>query len=164
MAEFPELMANARKNTDISLRDLSTTVGISAGQLSNYERGASVPKRDAVIAIAEALKIPVNLALMSSGFTPIYYNAADEEAARIAEEHAAYFARNSVGDQIVSLVTKVLDTTTMMNLRASVSQSLAFGAHLSTEQISAMTKIDIAINLLMDAEKGLNNSQKNVQR
>lgn len=160
MAEFSVLMAKAREELSISLRELSRIVGVSPGQLSNYERGASTPKREAVITISDALKIPINLALMASGFTPLYYNNADEKATRIADEQARYFSEVVNPNQTVALVSGVLESEITLELRSVVAHSHGLSALLFGEHAAALIKVDIALKLLKEAEIALKKMTK----
>lgn len=65
---FGNLMREARLHSKISLRDLAQTVGCSSSLLSGIENGyRSSPKdKKQIIRIAEALKIPVDDAVVAA--------------------------------------------------------------------------------------------------
>ncbi|WP_419884873.1 helix-turn-helix domain-containing protein [Paenibacillus sp. B-A-8] len=155
MAEFSNLMLRARESADKSLRELSSIVGVSAGQLSNYERGVSVPKREVVIAIADALDIPTDFALMVAGYAPVYYNAADQEAAQVAEEHSNYFTRISSYEDIVNSIDDLVGSVQFREIQAAVLNAKVLQPRLSAEKVATFTKLEIAIKLFKEAQSEL---------
>jgi transcriptional regulator with XRE-family HTH domain len=52
----------------IKQEDVATQVGITRKQLSLIENGKSLPERDAVVGIADALKVDVNSLLKRAGY------------------------------------------------------------------------------------------------
>lgn len=155
MAEFSNVMHRARESANKSLRELSSIVGVSPGQLSNYERGVSVPKREVVIAISEALDIPTDFALMVAGYTPNYINAADQEAAQIAEEHSNYFTRISTYEDIVNSISDLVESEHFHEIQAAVLNAKIFQHRMTAEKVAAFTKLEIALKLFREAESEL---------
>ncbi|MEK3988053.1 helix-turn-helix transcriptional regulator [Paenibacillus sp. FSL K6-3166] len=143
-------MSEFREGAGLTLRELSAIVNISAGQLSNYERGTSRPKKEAVIAIAKAIGLPTDTALLASGYSPLYYSQGDKEAMQIAEETAVYFGAMTVYSRVAPLIQKVVSGGDMQKLKTSITEANA-DAELPPYLAAALAKADIAMKLLEDA-------------
>ena len=77
--ELGELLRHWRDTRGKSQLDLSLDSGLSQRHLSFVESGRSVPSRQALLAIAQALDIPLrdrNILLLAAGYAPIYAEAA----------------------------------------------------------------------------------------
>ncbi|ETT64898.1 hypothetical protein BSK66_07760 [Paenibacillus odorifer] len=150
MLTFPNIMTKFREESGLTLRELSAIVNISAGQLSNYERGTSRPKKEAVIAIAKAIGIPTDTALLASGYSPMYYSQGDTEVMQIAEETAIYFGALTVYSRVSPLIEKVVNGEDMQDLKISILDANA-DANLPPYLAAALAKADVAMKLLEDA-------------
>jgi transcriptional regulator with XRE-family HTH domain len=77
--ELGELLRHWRDTRGKSQLDLSLDSGLSQRHLSFVESGRSVPSRQALLDIAQALDIPLrdrNILLLAAGYAPIYAEAA----------------------------------------------------------------------------------------
>jgi transcriptional regulator with XRE-family HTH domain len=77
--ELGELLRHWRDTRGKSQLDLSLDCGLSQRHLSFVESGRSVPSRQALLDIAQALDIPLrdrNILLLAAGYAPIYAEAA----------------------------------------------------------------------------------------
>jgi transcriptional regulator with XRE-family HTH domain len=73
--ELGDLLRYWRQKRGKSQLDLSLDTGISQRHLSFVESGRSVPSRDLLSAVSEALGIPLrerNVLLLASGYAPLY--------------------------------------------------------------------------------------------
>ncbi len=84
--ELGELLRYWRQKRGKSQLDLSLDTGISQRHLSFVESGRSVPSRDLLSTVSEALDVPLrdrNVLLLSSGYAPLY-SECDWEAQEMA--------------------------------------------------------------------------------
>jgi len=73
--QLGELLRNWRQERGKSQLDLSLDTGISQRHLSFVESGRSVPSRDFLSIVSDALNIPLrerNVLLLASGYAPLY--------------------------------------------------------------------------------------------
>src|ERR1700728_3325404 len=73
--ELGDLLRYWRQKRGKSQLDLSLDTGISQRHLSFVESGRSVPSRDLLSTVSEALDIPLrerNVLLLASGYAPLY--------------------------------------------------------------------------------------------
>jgi transcriptional regulator with XRE-family HTH domain len=72
---FGDLLAHWRRVRGKSQLDLSIEATVSARHLSFVETGRSVPSREMVLTLAEALEVPLrerNTLLLAAGYAPVY--------------------------------------------------------------------------------------------
>ncbi len=55
---FPEFITARRRELELTLGDVASTVGVSPITVSNWSNGQSVPQKDNLIALAEVLDLP----------------------------------------------------------------------------------------------------------
>jgi transcriptional regulator with XRE-family HTH domain len=78
-SELGELLRHWRDTRGISQLDLSLDAGVSQRHISFIESGRSVPSRQMLLDIAEALDVPLrerNTLLLAAGYAPIYSESA----------------------------------------------------------------------------------------
>src|ERR1700682_3075748 len=92
-SELGALLRHWRDLRGRSQFDLSLDTGVSQKQISFVEGGRSVPNRQTLMAIAQALDIPLrdrNTLLLAAGYAPIYsegaWNAPDMQSVTSALE------------------------------------------------------------------------------
>ncbi|MFM0023699.1 helix-turn-helix domain-containing protein, partial [Paraburkholderia azotifigens] len=77
-AELGNLLRYWRDVRGVSQLDLSLDAGISQRQISFIESGRSVPGRETLLTLAQALDIPLrerNALLLAAGYAPVYSEA-----------------------------------------------------------------------------------------
>jgi transcriptional regulator with XRE-family HTH domain len=91
---FGAAMKDWRARRRLSQLDLALTAGVSARHVAFLETGRSRPSREMVIALSEAMTVPLrerNALLTAAGFAPIYAERRLSDAA-LAPVRAAYEA------------------------------------------------------------------------
>ncbi|MBY8603825.1 helix-turn-helix transcriptional regulator [Burkholderia arboris] len=76
--ELGQLLRYWRDVRGVSQLDLSLDAGISQRQISFIENGRSVPGRDTLLTLAQALDVPLrerNALLLAAGYAPVYSEA-----------------------------------------------------------------------------------------
>ena len=69
-ADFPDLLRTLRQEKDLSQKQLAQAVGVSPGNISDWESGRAKPGYDALVKLTVALKVSGNLLLGLSQDVP----------------------------------------------------------------------------------------------
>ena len=69
-SDFPNLLRSLRRKMDLSQKQLAEAVGVSPGNISDWESGRAKPGYDALVKLTVALKVSGNLLLGLSRDVP----------------------------------------------------------------------------------------------
>ena len=78
-ADFPDLLRTLRQEKDLSQKQLAQAVGVSPGNISDWESGRTKPGYDALVKLAAALKVSGDQLLGLSQDAPDPALTPDEE-------------------------------------------------------------------------------------
>ena len=108
---FPEKLRDAREKAHISQTDLSTQVGVSRRSIFAYENGDSVPRKNVLRKLAQALNVTVAYLTDDDSNDPDQGRAREEninmvrdrfgskgamEAAELLDRNSAFFAGGEI--------------------------------------------------------------------
>ena len=108
---FPEKLRDAREKAHISQTDLSTQVGVSRRSIFAYENGDSVPRKNVLRKLAQALNVTVAYLTDDDSNDPDQGRAREEninmvrerfgskgamEAAELLDRNSAFFAGGDI--------------------------------------------------------------------
>jgi transcriptional regulator with XRE-family HTH domain len=111
MSKFPEKLREAREKAHISQTDLSVQVGVSRRSIFAYENGDSVPRKNVLRKLAQALNVTVAYLTDDDSNDPDQGRAREEninmvrerfgskgamEAAELLDRNSAFFAGGEI--------------------------------------------------------------------
>lgn len=70
---FPEKLKQARKNANLSQKELASKLNITQQSLANWESGKTTPRQKRLEEISQILKIPISDLLEDNSNTDLYY-------------------------------------------------------------------------------------------